>query len=236
MVTGLAASLGISAEGSEAILHRADEARGNLKGVTWTVTVESVRGEKTSEISFEVKARGFDVFANTQLPARHKGDKLLMLHGNMWFHKLGLSKPIPISRRQKLLGNAAYGDIAATDYAEEYESVVIREEAVDGEPCHVFDLKSRDKKATYDRILYWIAKDRQVGVKAEYFTVSGKRFKSARMTYASRLKINGVDRPFISEIVIYDELMSRDTTTLRFSSPGFEALPDYLFNLNFMGR
>ena len=43
----------------------------------------------------------------------------------------------------------------------------------------------KDKKTTYDRIKYWISKDRVVGVKAEYFTVSGKQFKSAAMAYTN---------------------------------------------------
>ena len=101
------------------ILHQADQARGNLGGVTWEAALESVEHTRVETMTFEVRARGFDILAETLAPPKSKGNKILMLLGNMWFYKPGLSKPVPISRRQRLLGNAVYGDIAATNYAGE---------------------------------------------------------------------------------------------------------------------
>lgn len=217
------------------ILHQADQSRGNLEGITWEVVVESLQNNNTETITFDVKARGFDVRAETTAPPKSKNNKLLMLSGNMWFYKPGISRPVPISQRQKLLGNAAYGDIAATNYAEDYEATLIGEEAINGEVTYVFDLKAKEgKKTTYDRIKYWISKDRMVGIKAEYYTVSGKLFKQATMEYANRVEINGEVRPFISKIAIYDELMSNNVTTLTFNDPHFQNLPNYLFNLNLL--
>jgi hypothetical protein len=218
------------------ILHQADQARGNLEGVTWEAALESVENARTETMTFEVKARGFDILAETLAPPKSKGNKILMLLGNMWFYKPGLSKPVPISRRQRLLGNAVYGDIAATNYAGEYEATMLEDDNVNGELCYVFDLKSKDTKTTYDRIKYWIAKDRVVGVKAEYFTVSGKQFKSSTMEYAHTVEIDGQARPFISRIVIYDELMSNDTTTLALRRPRLQSLPDYIFDLNLLKK
>jgi uncharacterized membrane protein YkoI len=218
------------------ILHQADQARGNLEGVTWEAGLESVENTRTETMTFEVKARGFDILAENLTPPKSKGNKILMLLGNMWFYKPGLSKPVPISRRQRLLGNAVYGDIAATNYAGEYEATMLEDDNVNGELCYVFDLKSKDTKTTYDRIKYWIAKDRVVGVKAEYFTVSGKQFKSSTMEYAHTVEIDGQARPFISRIVIYDELMSNDITTLVLRRPRLQSLPDYIFDLNLLKK
>jgi outer membrane lipoprotein-sorting protein len=216
------------------ILRRADQARGNLEGVTWEVVLESIENARTETMTYEVKARGFDILGENLAPPRSRGNKILMLSGNMWFYKPGLSKPVPISRRQRLLGNAVYGDIASTNYANDYEATPLAEDNVDGEVCYVFDLTSKDKKTTYDRIKYWISKDRLVGVKAEYFTVSGKQFKSASMQYANTVEINGQARPFISRIVIYDELMSNDITTLLLRRPRLQPLPNYVFDLNLL--
>jgi hypothetical protein len=216
------------------ILHQADQARGNLEGVTWEVSLESVENTRTETMTFDVKARGFDILGQTLAPPRSKGNKILMLHGNMWFYKPGLSKAVPISQRQRLLGNAVYGDIAATNYANDYEATALADDTVNGEICYVFDLLAKDKKTTYDRIKYWISKARVVGVKAEYLTVSGKQFKSATMTYANTVQINGEARPFISQIVIHDELMTNNVTTLTFSRPELQPLPSYTFDLNLM--
>jgi hypothetical protein len=218
------------------MLRKADESRGNLEGVTWEVTLvsQSHRGIETQ--SYEVKARGYDILAENLAPPKYKGNKIILLNGNMWFHRPDLSKPVPISQRQRLLGNAAYGDIASTNYANDYEATLLGEEYIDGESCFVFDLKSKDKNATYDGIKYWISKDRFVGVKAEYLTVSGKKLKTATMRYDNSAKVNGEVRPFMSKMIIFDELVSTAVTTLDMKPTGFQKLPDYIFNLNLLRK
>jgi outer membrane lipoprotein-sorting protein len=225
-----------AADATEHILRRADEARGNLDGVTWEVALEAIERAHTTTMTFDVKARGFDFVGENLAPPKHKGNTVLMLQGNMWFYKPRLSRPVPISQRQKLLGNAAYGDIAATNYAHDYEPGLLPDDMVNGEPCYVFDLVSKDKRTTYDRIKYWISKRRLVGVKAEYFTVSGKKFKLATMEYANSVVVNGERRPFISQLRFHDELMTADITTLTFNRPRFQLLPDHVFNLNLLGK
>jgi hypothetical protein len=221
---------------SQEILQTADRSRGNLEGITWTVEICSTKNKKNSSMAISVKARGFDIATENLAPPKYKGNKLLMLRGSMWFYKPGLSKPVPISRRQKLLGDAVYGDIAATNYASDYTASPLPDETINKEPCYKFDLKSKNKKSTYDRIVYWISKKRMVGVKADYYTVSGKKFKSASMQYKNSVVIDGRQKPFISSLVIYNELMSRDVTTLNLTDPGLKALPDYFFNLNLLRR
>lgn len=229
-VSAIAASLD-----ANTILKKADESRGNLVGISWEVVVESLENQRlTDTTTYDIKARGFDISGISLAPPKSKGNKLLMLNNNMWFYKPGLSKPIPIAQRQKLMGDAAYGDIASTNYAEDYGATLLPDETIDGEECYVFDLKSKNDKTTYDYIKYWISKTRLVGVKADYFTVSGKKFKLAKMEYANKVTIDGKARPFISKITMYDELMSGDVTYLNFKKPQFEALPDYVFNLNLL--
>jgi len=220
----------------EEILRKADESRGNVEGITWTVNLEAIRGKRTTSSEYLVKARDFDIMAENLAPPRSKGNKILMLKGNMWFYKPGLSKPVPISRRQKLLGMASNGDIASTNYAADYEPKLLGEETVDGELCYVYELKSKDKKTTYDRIKYWVSKDRTVGTRAEYFTVSGKRFKLATMAYDNVVNIDGQRRPFISKFVIRDDLTTDNVTTLTLTKPLIGDLPDYVFNLNLLGQ
>jgi hypothetical protein len=217
------------ANGTYEILRKADQSRGNLDGITWKVVVSDKRAES---ITFDVKARGFDISAETLAPPRDRGNKVLMVNGNMWFHRPGLSKAVPISQRQRLMGNAAYGDIAATNYAEDYEATPLEDETVNGELCYVFDLKAKDSRAAYDGIKYWISKQRVVGVKAEYFTVSQKKFKSATIESANTVRIDGEVRSFISKITIYDELLSSDVTTLNLTKPVFRKLAAYHFDVN----
>ncbi|WP_295995801.1 outer membrane lipoprotein-sorting protein, partial [Rugamonas sp.] len=215
----------------------ADEARGNVDGIAWNVTVETVDNERvTDTLVYDIKARGFNIAGISQAPAKYKGNKLLMLNTSMWFYKQGLSKPVPVSQRQKLMGDASYGDIAATNYADNYDATELPGEAVGAEPCRVFDLKARSDKQTYDRIRYWISAARQVGVKAEYYTVSGKKFKSATMDYDNSVALEGRRRPFLSRIVLQGELMNGSVTYLNLREPRIAPLPDYVFDLNLFMR
>jgi hypothetical protein len=218
------------------ILRYADEARGNLEGVIWKVYIFSIENERQQERRLDVKARGFDYLATMTSPSNMKGQKMLMIERNMWFMKPGTKKPVPITSRQKLVGGAAIGDIAATDYTNEYNARPLDDEMVDGELCHVFDLKAIDKKTTYDQIKYWVAKERLVGVKAEYFTVSGKMFKSARMEYKNKVQMRGEPHPFISKMVITDAVIPKNITTLTFSEPRLVKVPDSTFDLNLLMR
>jgi outer membrane lipoprotein-sorting protein len=216
------------------ILRKADESRGNLEGITWVVTLASEALRQIETQTYDVKARGYDILAENLAPPKDRGNKILMVNGNMWFHKPGLSKAVPISQRQRLMGNAAYGDIAATNYAEDYEATSLEEQSVNGEICYVFDLKAKDNRAAYDRIKYWISNKRVVGVKAEYFTASGKKFKSANMENANTVKIDGEVRPFISKIIIYDDLLTSNVTTLNLTKPTFRKLGRYVFDVNLL--
>ena len=218
---------------TQQILKRADESRGNLDGISWEVVIESMEKQRTTDtLTYDIKARGFNISGMSLAPPKYRGNKVLMLSTNMWFYKPGLNKPVPISQRQKLMGNAAYGDIASTNYAEDYTANQLPDTVIGGEDCYVFDLKSKNDKTTYDRIKYWISKERLVGVKAEYFTVSGKRFKSAAMQYDNSVQVEGKTRPFISKITMHGELIGDDVTYLNLTKPRFETLPDYVFDLN----
>ena len=216
------------------ILKRADQARGySREGIRWEVTVQSVENSRSRYITYDVQARGFDFFAEVAAPPRHRGGKLLMVSGNMWYHKPGLSKPFPISQRQRLMGDAAYGDIAATNYAGNYEASIAGTDKIKGEKCYIFDLKASTREATYDRIRYWVSQERSIGLKAEYYTVSDKIMKTAFMEYENHIADTNF---FISKITIYEKIMSDTKTTLTFNNPLLEKIPNHIFNVNLMAR
>jgi outer membrane lipoprotein-sorting protein len=216
------------------ILTKADEARGNTEGVEWEIGIDSVEGGRQQQRTIRVTARSFNTLADFLAPPNVKGQKLLMLDRNMWFAKPGLSKPVPISPRQKLVGGAANGDIASTNYAGDYSVAHTSEDTVNGELCYLFDLSAVDKKATYDRIKYWISKERLVGLKAEFYMVSGKMFKTATFEYKNSIAIDGKPREFISKMVITSAVQKEDVTTMNFGKVLIKKVPDSIFNLNLL--
>jgi outer membrane lipoprotein-sorting protein len=221
---------------SKEILRKADEARGNAEGIQWEIVIDSIESGRDQHRTIKVSARSFNSLAEFIAPANVKGQKLLMLDRNMWFAKPGLSKAVPISPRQKLIGGAANGDIASTNYAGDYNVAKTSDAVVNGEPCYLFDLQAIDNRATYDRIKYWISKERLIGVKAEFYTVSGKMFKTATFEYKNSITINDKPREFISKMVIASAIIKSDITTMYYDKAVIKSIPDSIFNLNLLTR
>ena len=218
------------------ILSSADRARGNVEGIEWIIRLESVEGNRKQSNTLRVKAQENNSFAEFISPPKVKGRKVLMIDRNMWFVKPGLKKPVPIPPRQKLMGGAVYGDIASTNYAGDYTPISMVKDTMNGEPCYVLDLKAVNKKVTYDRIKYWVSKERLVGIKADFFTVSGRRFKSATFEYNNIIKIKELSRPFVSKMTITDAVIQSNVTTMIYDDVILKKIPDSIFNLNLLLR
>lgn len=159
-----------------------------------------------------IKASDNASLAETLEPLRSKGARMLQVERNMWLTKPGLKKPIPISPRQRLTGQAAIGDIAATNYVRDYTPKLLREEKLNGENCYVLELTASTRQATYDRLIYWISASRGVGIQAEFNSLSGKKLKSAQFEYNNRIEIQGKPTAFVSRMLISDALTDARTT------------------------
>lgn len=218
------------------ILKHADQARGNVEGIAWDIEITTADAGSTVSRGMTVKVKKNNTLARFTSPANMNDRTVLMAGRNMWFIRAGLQKPVSISPRQKLMGDAANGDIASTNYVEDYAGVLLGEETVGGEVCYVLDLKAAGKNVTYDRIKYWVSKERLVGVKAEFYTLSGKLFKTAAFKYDNRVKVGERDEPFVSELIIRDAIQQDRTTTMRYTNIKVEPIPDSTFNLNLLVR
>lgn len=239
LLVGLSGS-GSAALGGDAqvrdILKHADQARGNLDGIVWNIKITTNEDGGRESRGMTVKVKRSNTLAKFTSPANMNDRMVLMVDRNMWFIRSGLKKPVSLSPRQKLLGDAANGDIASTNYVEDYAAALLKEEPVHGEPCYVLDLKATNKSVTYDRIKYWVSKERLVGVKAEFYTLSGKLFKTAEFKYDNRIRVNAEEAPFVSELVIQDAIQKDRVTTMTYSDIRVEPIPDSTFNLNVLVR
>ncbi len=219
------------------ILSHADRARGNLAGIIWDIRITTNEEGAAETRGLTVTVKGNNTLARYTSPPAMNDRMVLMVDRNMWFIRSGLKKPVSISPRQKLMGDAANGDIASTDYAEDYSGVLSGDETIKGEACYVLDLKAANKNVTYDRIRYWVSKERLVGVKAEFYTISGKLFKTAEFRYDNRVRTpDNEEIPFVSELAIRDAIQKDKVTTLTYSHIRVQTVPDSTFNLNVLVR
>ncbi|MES9853301.1 MAG: outer membrane lipoprotein-sorting protein [Candidatus Thiodiazotropha sp. L084R] len=236
LVALLFAPLVCQAEGepdAQLLLQNADHARGGgLPGIIWKIEVTSYEeGEIIDSQQLEVRAVDDASVAETLEPVRFRGSKLLQVGRNMWLTRPGLSKPVPISARQKLSGQASNGDIAATNYTKDYNAQLGGEELIDGELCHILDLTARQKRVTYDKVRYWVSMERNVGVRAEFYSVSGKLLKSARFEYMNRIMFEDKQIPFVSRMIIRDALIDAETT-MEFGTVEVSNIPAAEFDLS----
>jgi hypothetical protein len=217
------------------LLKRSDQARGGgLPGLTWEIRSQnggSQANEDDPPMRLLIKAADNASLAETLEPLRSKGARMLQVERNMWLTKPGLKKPIPISPRQRLTGQAAIGDIAATNYARDYTPKLLREETVNGERCYVLELAANSRQATYDRLLYWISASRSVGIQAEFQSLSGKKLKSAQFEYGNRIEVQGKSVSFVSRMLISDALTDAKTK-LDYSHIAVKAIPASEFDVS----
>ncbi len=236
-LSGVISSAYAEDQGINGILKHADRARGNIAGIVWNIKITTTEEGVNETRGMYVKVKGNNTLAKFTSPANMNDRMVLMVDRNMWFIRSGLQKPVSLSPRQKLIGDAANGDIASTNYAGDYDASFLGEEDVSGEACYLLDLKASNKNVTYDRIRYWVSKERLVGVKAEFYTLSGKLLKTADFKYDNLVKMDNQEEiPFVSELVIRDAIERDRVTTMTYTNIKVEPIPDTTFNLNVLVR
>jgi hypothetical protein len=146
----------------------------------------------------------------------------------MWFWKPGLSRPVSVSKRQRLSGDAAIGDIASTSYVDGYKVTGSEVGEVNGEAATVYTMEANSLGDTYAKIKYWVTKNGNLGKKAEFYAKSGNLVRSSTMDYQN--KANG--RPFLSKMVVAD---GGNTITLAFSGVELGNFPASLFTRENLG-
>lgn len=229
----------ISAEAGEALdlLKASDRARGGLReGLTWDVRVQSWESGRESDRIFTVRAKGVDAIVEALQPAKFKGEVYLFNDRTMWFFKPSLRKPIAISARQKLTGQAANGDIASTNYARDYDAEIEKTEVLNGESTKVLMLKGKSDQVTYDKIRYWISEKTKQAVKAEFMSLQGKPFKTATFEYKNSIKADGKKYPFVSKMTIEDVKTKGNRSVMEYIKPKVSNHPSAIFNVNNLSR
>jgi hypothetical protein len=210
----------------DAALLAAEQARGILTGtgVRWTVNVSGTKSAK-----FVATSQGGKIFAEVIEPADATGRRYLAdSGGDMWFWKPGLSRPVSVSKRQRLSGDAAIGDIASTSYVDGYKVTGQEDGEVNGEAATVYTMQANSLGDTYAKIKYWVTKSGNLGKKAEFYAKSGNLVRSSTMDYQN--KANG--KPFLSKMVVAD---GGNTITLAFTGVELGNFPANLFTRENLG-
>lgn len=219
------------------LLQASDLSRGGVKeGLAWNIKIETREDGESSMREFKVKAKDHDALVESISPARNRGELYLFNDRSMWFFKPSLKKPVSISSRQKLSGQAANGDIASTHYARDYTPTLEKTDTLNGEKVHVLLLKAKAENLTYDQIRYWITDKQKLAVKAEFLTLQGQPFKIGVMEYGNKVALDGKTFPFVSKLTITDAKFPDNTSVITYEQPRIGDHPTAIFNINNLAR
>lgn len=207
------------------IVKKADLKRG-LGNVSHSFNVTISNQDEKKEV-YSVSFRDVNASLTEQTsPERARGRKLLMKEYDIWLFTPDIKKPLRISLEQKLTGEVSNGDIAKTNYAEDYDATLLGVEKKDNNEVYKLELKAKNKKVTYGRIEYTVSKKDFMPIDATFFALSGKPLKSAQ--FSDFKQIQGTSRA--TKMVIRDYLQKNKFSTMVFSDHKITKFDDSIFN------
>ena len=240
----LAAAAACAAPDAQSILAASDAVRNPARPFGVVVTLIEYRNRKQTESNtLEIYSKAdktggqYRTLIRFVEPPRDV-NKLMLKSGNdLWFFDPSSKASIRLSPQQRLLGQAANGDVVTVDLAKDYKAELLGEEEVtDGErvrrKCYKLRLVALSPDVTYHQIDVWIEIQSARPVKSLFYAESGRLLKTAY--YRKFQPQLGVERP--SEVVIIDGLDPNWVTVMRYSDYAWRDVPDAWLQRDYLPR
>ncbi len=233
----------LASNDAQALLAASDEVRNPSRPFAVTVTLLEFRGGKQTDsnvLNVYTKAAAggtFRTLIRIVAPARD-ADKLLLKNGNdLWFYDPASQASVRLSPQQRLLGQAANGDVVTVNLAREYAAEWLGEEDMaDGEKvmrrAAKLALSAAMPEVTYHRAEVWLDKANARPIRARFYAESGRLLKTA--FYRKFQPVLGRERP--TEVIIIDGLDGAWVTVLRYSDWTYRDIPDLWFQRDYLPR
>jgi hypothetical protein len=170
-------------------------------------------------------------------PARDAGKRVLLDGHSLWFYDPDSKVSVRISPQQRLIGQAAIGDILTVNLAVDYTATLTGVEKIDdatrqSRQCWHLDMKAANDVATYSRVEYWVEQGTFYPIKGKFYSDSGRLLKIAYFrSFSERL---GAIRP--AETIIIDAVDSSLATTATFGESTYQDVPETWFQRDYLPR
>ncbi|UFS70633.1 outer membrane lipoprotein-sorting protein [Geomonas sp. RF6] len=236
-----------SAESAQNIITRSDAVRNPAEpfqvGLRLT---EYVNGAARNEVILRVYSKidqGTGQYKNLVRylePPRDAGKAVLMSGTTMWFYDPASRTSVRISPQQRLIGQAAEGDVVTVNFARDYQAKLVGPPEgemlndADRKPrkCWHLELTPSNDSAIYGRAEYWVEKDSYRPVKGKFYSDSGRLLKIAY--YHNFEEQLGAQRP--AEIILIDGVNPKLVTTMNLSGYKAKKIPDSWYQREFLPR
>jgi len=214
----LLAATGVGAAGNDGILARVD---------AWRLPAESLEFTRHGKVE---KARQYRIWvapgrrtlALFQHPSE-RGQKVLMLDDAFWLFIPNAARPVRITPLQKLIGDAAVGDIASLSLADDYTVESSAGEAGDLR----LELAARRSGVTYARVVMYVDPRTFAPRRAKFHASSGKLLKEA---------VFEIDDKLVRSMRISDAVEPDRVTRVRYLARHARKFADEIFNPAYLAR
>ena len=168
-------------------------------------------------------------------PARDAGKRVLLDGHSLWFYDPDSKVSVRISAQQRLIGQAAIGDILTVNLAVDYTASVVGTEKIDDaahqpRQCWHLDLKASNGLATYNHVEYWVEQGSFYPIKGKFYSDSGRLLKI--IYYRKFSEQLGAVRP--TESVIIDAVDSSLATIATSSEYAYQEIPEAWFQRDYL--
>ena len=236
--------VGTAKETAEEVLAAADRVRNPDKPFRVSLALnEYVSGKVRDRVGLVVYAKRdqqteqFNNLVRYVEPRRDAGKMVLLKGTTLWFYDPASKASIRISPQQRLIGQAAEGDVLSVNLARDYSVKIAGEETLQDadrkdRDCWHLDLTAATPDAVYNRIEYWVEKDTFHPIKGKFYSDSGRLLKIAYYhKYEEQL---GTLRP--TEVVLIDVVNSNLATTIDYTDYRNQDIPDAWFQRDYLPR
>jgi outer membrane lipoprotein-sorting protein len=240
----LLSSVAFAAPGAQEILVASDNVRNPGKPFSLVNDlVEYRNGKEAGRMTLAIYAKAetsggqYRTLVRFVAPSRD-ANKLMLKSGNdLWFYDPSSKASIRMSPQQRLLGQAANGDVVTVNLSKDYTAELAGEEdTMDGDRkqrhSYKLQLKANNADVTYHRIEYWVDADSSRPIKGRFYAESGKLLKTAY--YRRYQQELGQGRP--TETVIIDGLDPNWVTVMRYSDWAYRDVPDTWLQRDYLPR
>lgn len=224
----------LSAVSPEEILKRVDEIRCPNGDYTAIAMVTIYRqGQYQSSSTYEIMAKGHQkTIIETLHPDNERGRMILMSEGDYWAFFPEVSQPLRIAALERLVGDVFHGDLARTNFFGDYDATILREESSVEKKYYVLELKAKNDKATYSKVMLWVEQKRFWPLKAELYSRSGRLLKTC--LFENYKIAGGTMRP--SRLVLQDAIVEGEYSVIEYHHFKFGDIPAKYFSKEYLKK
>lgn len=215
------------AKSAAEILAACEEQKGPSGDISFLVKAVDRRSTSSQETIYKVfaKAPHYSLI-ETISPERLRGRKLLMKDDGLWLYLPTLHRPTRVSLQQRLSGEVANGDLARTQWSDDYTPTLGGNTRCGKQNCLRLLLKAKTDEVTYRKIELHVEISTFRPRRAIFYAVSGRPLKTAE--FGGYKEVLGKTRSTF--LVIRDSLQPSRRSELTYSGHRQERYDVSFFN------